>query len=257
MIKFWNGNKSKSRQLYELDIIKMLFNNNKIDCDNTNYPSAEDEGNIFNAGTDVLVTVAGNQKFMPNTFLELAEPLCKGLLGCRILIIRDQDRAKFHDIDEETLKGLIAGIPNTWADADLFRANHYQVLEKGELEDVFRYLKQGLCDYVSLGANEVEHVFDQHAQHLGGLTIDKKVALYYPMPLVFYIHPQRTDLLEALTDRIKITQNNGQFDAIFDKHYGKVIENMNLSKRRFFQLSNPSLPAHFLPHITPILDTFR
>lgn len=251
MIKFWNGNKSNSRQLYELDLVTMLFNNNEIDNDCTDHPRAEDEGNVFNAGTDILVTVAGNQKFLENTFLELTEPLCKDLLGCRILIIREQDRAKFRNIDDVTLKGLVAGIPETWADAALFRSNHYQVLEKGSLADVFTYLKQGLCDYVSLGANEVQDVFEQHAQALGELTIENEIVLYYPMPLVFYTHPQRPDLLETLAKRLKLTQDNGQFDAIFDKHYGKVIEDMNLSKRRFFQLSNPSLPTHFLPYTPP------
>ncbi len=38
---------------------------------------------------------------------------------------------------ETQLKAMVAGIPATWADADLLRQNGYQVLEKGSLEQMF------------------------------------------------------------------------------------------------------------------------
>ena len=103
MINFWNGNKSPARQAYELELLQTILNTqslpaNLITNDVTNYPNAEDEGDIFNQGADLLVTVAGNKKFDGKASIKLKQPLCRGLLGYRILIIRQQDKNKFTNI---------------------------------------------------------------------------------------------------------------------------------------------------------------
>ena len=68
IISFWNGNKSPARQAYELALLKMLLasttlKNSTLVNDTTDYPKAEDEGNVLTQQTDILITVAGNKKF--------------------------------------------------------------------------------------------------------------------------------------------------------------------------------------------------
>ncbi len=245
MVSFWNGNKSPSRQEHEFEVLKLALGTAEVANDLTDYPDAKDEGNIFNLGADALVTVAGNTKFDQHAFLPVNQPLCMGLLGHRILIIRRQDIAKFSDISEDNLKVLKAGIPATWADADLFRSNGYQVFEQGSLDTIFADLQLGLCDYVALGANEVQAIYHEFAEQFEGLVIEPSMMLYYPFPLVFYVHPEKEQLASEINSGLQRSRRSGALRALFDKHYGETVTDMDLLSRRQIELNNPLLPSVF------------
>ncbi|CAK3458880.1 ABC transporter substrate-binding protein [Vibrio crassostreae] len=225
MFNFWNGNKSGKRQHYELELIHSLLNWDPnepivVHSDNTDFPRAEDEGNIFRKNYDVLVTVAGN----------------------RILIIREQEQPTFHNINSNKLKSLIAGIPATWADAELFRANGYRVLEQGTLPEILKLLSDKKCDYVSLGANEVESIYQEHTYSLNGLVIEKSIMLYYPLPLVFYVHPDKAQLAQLLEDKLQDYKLSGDFELLFNQHFGDVVRSIGLEHRKAINLVNKELP---------------
>jgi len=238
-IHFWNGNKSAARQAYELSLIESLFSDEyEIYNDTTDYPKAEDEGAIFSAGADVLVTVAGNSKFNGKAFIALQQPLAKQLLGQRIMITRNEMSETFHSIRQlSQLATLRSGIPATWADADLFRANGCQVVEKGDLTTIFQQLANHECDYVALGANEVEAIYQQHAAPLSSLIIEPTLMLHYPLPLVFYVHPARADLAALIQKRC----TPAFIEPIFRHHYGDCVARLNLTQRKQIRMNNPFL----------------
>lgn len=245
-IKFWNGNKSPSRQAFESELFKIALTHSssffsEIEIDNTDYPSADDESNIFNKGADALVTVAGNPKFVDIDFLEIIKPICKGLLGARIMIVRKEDTKLFSKINKTSIASLKHGIPATWADANLFRANNFNVYEHGSLETIFTHLSTGDCDYIALGANEVSDIFHNFCPSHLSLVIEKSALLYYPMPLVFYVNPNNPKLAHALEEGLEICFNNGQFEDLFDKHYGETLATAKLQNRTIIPLNNPQL----------------
>jgi ABC-type amino acid transport substrate-binding protein len=246
-INFWNGNKSLARQDYELALLQMLLSlssSQEINVvnDTTDYPKAEDEGNVFDH-TDVLVTVAGNKKFHKKSFIMVDKSICKGLLGQRVLIIRQQDQAQFNNITPLELKKKVAGIPATWVDADLFRSNGYKVFEQGSLHDMFQMLKQGKCDYISLGANEAQGVFNELGT-VGELTIETGLLLYYPFPLVFYVHPEKKQLAKKLQSALQQAERTDIWQQLFNQHYGDMINMLNIKERRLLRLKNPNLPKN-------------
>ncbi|SHO55750.1 transporter substrate-binding domain-containing protein [Vibrio quintilis] len=247
MVSFWNGNKSPARQQHELEVLQTLlagsFPAESIQNDMTSYPDAEDESNVFLHGTDVLVTVAGNQKFAAREFYPVQLPLCQGILGCRLLIIRKEDTGLFESITFEQLQHKIAGIPDTWADADLFRHNTLPVLETGTIEDILFALKNGLCDYVSLGINEAEDILSRYPAITDSLCIDPTSLIYYPLPLVFYVSPARPELKILLEKRLKQCHESGVIHQLIQQHYGQYIRNTQLKSRHVIHLSNPFLPA--------------
>ena len=251
-MNFWNGNKSPIRQLYELDILHCLltatekeFGTFTITNDVTDYPLAEDEGNIFNAGADLLVTVAGNTKFAQHHKIVIPQAIAKGLLGYRLLIIKQDQLEKFKHINTaKQMQQLTAGIPATWADADLFRANNYAVCENGAFSDIFQCLTNNECDYVALGANEIEQAFTTLAEPLGDLVIEPSLMLYYPFPLVFYLHPEQVELAARVELGLQHITNNGQLDAIFNQYNGDIVERLRLKQRKILHLNNPILPEN-------------
>lgn len=251
-ITFWNGNKSAVRQQHELELTQAILAASKSDygdsqliVDETDYPRAEDEGDIFNKGADLLVTVAGNAKFDGKAFIPLYIPLAQGILGNRIMIIRREMQDTFSNLSTDELKQLRAGIPATWADAELFRSNGYQVVERGLFEEIFLRLEQGECDYVALGANEVLSIYQQMTQPEQALSIERDLLLHYPFYLVYYLHPQKPELAERIRAGLEAIQHNGVYASLFDKYYGHCRTELNLTGRRRFNLDNPVLPEGF------------
>ncbi|MBT8448115.1 MAG: transporter substrate-binding domain-containing protein [Gammaproteobacteria bacterium] len=249
-IHFWNGNKSASRQIFELQLIEHILAAGSSDTglsvieDRTDYPDAKDEGDIFLKGIDVCVTIAGNPKFADGTYIPIYEPLMNGLLGHRLIIIRQSDTADFANIKSALqLKEKTIGIPATWADAALFRANGYPVHEEGSLEDLFQRLAKGDFDYVALGVNEIQAIFEQFAKPLTSLIIEPTLRLYYPFALVFYVSPKRPELASRLEKGIRMMMSGGEYQDIFKQHTATIIASCMLNQRQEIRLDNQALPS--------------
>jgi ABC-type amino acid transport substrate-binding protein len=261
-INFWNGNKTVARQSYETELLEAClkatakdYGGANLNIDNTNYALAEDEGNIFHLGIDILVTVAGNLKFKDKQKIMIKQPLTKGLLAYRLILVRDESLEIFKTIKNEAqLKALSIGIPETWADAELFRKNNYNVVEKGTFDDVFTLLKDGAFDYTALGANEIEAVFKQRVKPLGGISIQPSLMLYYPFPLVFYVNHRNPALAERIDRALKILISSGEHDQIFNKSYADIVQRFRLKQRRCFKLCNPILPQEMSSFKPTLLD---
>ncbi len=210
--------------------------------DDTNYPSAEDEGNIFATGCDVLVTVDGNQKFAGKPLIKINKPLCKDLLSHRLLIIKQDRQHIFTTAMTNTdLRQLKAGIPATWADAEIMRSNHCRVFEYGELNDIFLALEDGQCDYVPLGANEIEAIYADFDCAANGLFIEPNHVIHYPLPLVFYVNAKRGELARRIETGLSDAMKSGAFDALFNAHFPAVFQRLDVAKRNLHRFSNPNL----------------
>ena len=249
-IRFWNGNKTSARQAYELALLDACLSATQVEdnvysllLDNKDYPQAEDEGNIFESGCDVLVTVAGNVKFTKKQKIIINLPLAKGLLGYRLLIVRNESLQMFQALQEsKDLQAFSVGVPATWADAELFRQNDFNVVERGTLDDIFTRLKNKEFDFIALGANEIEEVFTQYVEAPDDLSIETSMMIYYPFPLIFYVNPEKPGLAKRLETGLLIIMQNGQYETLFRKHHGDVVERLNLKKRNIFSLHNSLLP---------------
>ena len=261
-IRFWNGNKTSARQRYETEVLEACLQVTQQDygtaclqIDNTNHPLAADEGNIFHAGADILVTVAGNLKFKDQQKIVIRRPLSKGILGYRLILVRDESLQRFMTLSDATeLQALAIGIPKTWADAGLFRQNNYKVVEKGTFNDLFTLLKDGAFDYAALGVNEIEEVYKQRVQLLGGISIEPSLMLHYPFPLVFYVNHRNVALAERIDSGLEALMASGEHAQIFSKHYGDVVQRFELKKRRCFNLYNPILPQEMQNFKPTLLD---
>lgn len=261
-INFWNGNKSSTRQNFETELLQAVLRVTgsqyglcKLNIDNTDHPSAEDEGNIFDRGADILVTVAGNLKFIDKEKIIISHPLTKGLLGYRLLLVSDNNLSKFENISTSSeLKSLSIGVPETWADAELFRENQYSVVEKGSFDTLFELLKKGEFDYAALGANEIEEEFKNRVQAVGGISIEPSILLYYPFPLVFYVNSKNISLAKRVEQGLALIMASGEYGSIFDKHHGDIVARLNLKGRKMITLENSILPDNMNDFRATLLD---
>ncbi|MBE1298923.1 MAG: transporter substrate-binding domain-containing protein [Alteromonadaceae bacterium] len=246
-IKFWNGNKSQIRGRYEPEIISAVlqataadYGAYSLEVDNTDYPVALDESDIFINGTDVIVTVAGNEKFANRDKIVVPIALDKGLLGYRALLCCKPNAAKFSSVTSLTeLREHKVGVPSTWVDAELFRHNGLSVVEEGSLDDHFERLQRDRFDFSSLGMNEVEAILEQFSASECSVVIVPDVMLYCPLILVFYVHPEQQELAERIKAGLDKIASNGEWSRLYDAYYGDIITGLSLSTRRTIHLLCP------------------
>ena len=261
MVKFWSGNRSEARQVYEREVLNAIMKATEPDWGAwqiqeslDDYPGDEESMAFAEKGQDLLVTVAGNQKFRKDEVIMIPHPITKNLLGYRVLIIREEDAELFGQMSNASdLKKLRHGIPLTWCDAEIFRHNRYNVLEEGSFDDIFERLQSGRVDYIAFGANEVLGVYNSMASRYKGLIIEKNILLFYQFPLVFYVNPQVPRLAKRIEDGFQKISSTGKLDSIFNHHYGNIVEQLNLNNRVLFTLDNPLIPDEFR-HLKPDLE---
>ncbi|KJY86954.1 hypothetical protein TW84_18375 [Vibrio neptunius] len=249
MIKFWNGNKTAVRQRYEWELINLVLSKRHEDKglvnDQTDYPNAEDEGRVLERGVSALITVAGNRKFEGRSFIEVKKPLCFGLLGRRLLVVKSNRLTEFARLNEGALKQMKLGVPSTWVDAELFRANSYHVIEQGSLRQMLGWIKEEKVDYVTLGVSEAQDVLNDFPEFTQDLAIEPTLQLNYPFPLVFYVNKQQPTLADMLSEGLERIRQTGELEALYQRYFGKVIEQSNLQNRTQIQLNNPFLPEGY------------
>ncbi|MBE0422998.1 MAG: ABC transporter substrate-binding protein [Lutibacter sp.] len=259
-IDFWNGNRSEIRQRYEREILEAIlkvtvdkYGDFKIKESFSEYPGTQESLVFSEKNHHLFVTIAGNQKFSDEGKIVILKPIAKNLLGYRIPIIKSKDVDKFKkNIDIKKLKTYKQGIPETWSDAAIFRFNNYKVAEEGTFDDIFERLSDGKFDYVTFGANEVSSVFENRASKLKTLEIEADFLFFYPFPLVFYVNPSMPKLAERVELGLQKITDSGELDAVFNKYYANIVQNLQLDKRTLFVLENPLIPKEFanlLPNV--------
>ncbi|GGE19727.1 transporter substrate-binding domain-containing protein [Psychroflexus salis] len=252
-INFWSGNRSKARQTYESKILEAVLEATKHEYpkytlkeNSTDYPGHHEYKVFTEKNADLLVTVAGNKKFENIHKIVVNLPIAKNLLGYRLLIIRKSDEHLFTKINSITeLQHLKQGIPESWSDVDVFKHNKFKVVEKGNFEDIFARLSAKEFDYCSFGTNEVIDILNQNAAKYEDLMMEKKVLLFYPFPLVFYVNANKIELAKRIEKGLEQILNNGVLNHIFNTFYANIKKQLHLNERRLITLKNPLVSDKF------------
>lgn len=167
-------------------------------------------------------------------------PLMKGLLGCRLMIIRKDSVERFAQIKTMAdLKGVGIGQGLDWPDTAINMAAGLHVVTSSSYETLVRMLKAKRFDGIALGANEVDEELAKQGD--ADLTIEKTFAIAYPAPVFFFVTPKRKALAERIEKGLRLMMEDGTFNAIFDRRWSKSLIANNMKHRLVFHLPNPLL----------------
>ena len=250
VINVWVGSRTEARRRHEREVLTAALEATeeeygpwKLEEHEEDYHGDRESRAFREYGHDLFVTTAGNRKLKDEEKIVIHEAIMNGILGFRVLIIRAEDQEKFSRIRaEEELKELRVGIPDTWSDAEIFRHNGYNVVERGTYDDMFERLHDHQYDFTALGANEIERVFADRADEVEGLVMVDHLLIHYPFPLLFYVNPDAPDLANRVREGLSAITEEGTLDRIFQEHNAELIESMRLSERAIFKLESPMLP---------------
>lgn len=169
-------------------------------------------------------------------------PIRKGLLGYRLLLIRDVDQDIFSGVNSiDDLKKYRMGGGAQWSTTMAVRRLGFTVYGGAEYEPLFSMLMGKRFDYFPRGVNEVFAEFDTRKAKFPTMRIEKTVALYLPLPTYFFVTPKRPDLAKRLTQGLLSMVDDGSLDKMFEAYHGPSIERANLKNRRIIELKNLNL----------------
>ncbi len=261
VINVWVGSRTEARRSHERDVLMAVLEATREEYGTWEFEEHDEdyhgdrESRAFREyGHDVFVTTAGNRKLEDEDKIVIPEAIMDGILGFRVLIIRAEDQEKFARIEtEDQLKKLRVGIPDTWSDAEIFRHNGYNVIERGTYGDMFDRLHDNQYDFTALGANEIDGVFADRADEVEGLMMVDQILIYYPFPLLFYVNPDNPELAGRIRKGMSAITEDGTLDGILRRHNAELISSLRLNDRSVFKLESPMLPEEMAGYQSTLL----
>lgn len=177
-------------------------------------------------------------------------PIHKGLIGYRLIIIREEDQGWFRKLDTpEQLRQLRAGQGHDWPDSAILEANRIRVERASGYDTLFRMLREGRFDFLPRGVTEIQDEIGQRPEM--ELVIESTLMIHYPAAVYFFVNPDNAALAERIETGLKRAIEDGAFDKLFLNHpvNRHALEKARLDERRTLRLDNPLLPEQ-----TPLDD---
>ena len=197
-------------------------------------------------GLDIIWTMTSAER--EESLLPIRVPIDRGLLGWRLLMVRQDNLARFsHAHRLSDLQDLRAGLGADWPDTAILRKAGLTVDESARYGDLFLKLAAGRIDYFPRGVNEVWG--ELQARKEAGLTVEPRLALHYPTAMYFFVNKRDTALAADITRGLEKALHDGSFEALFQRYFGGDIQRAKLGERQILELKNPLLPAE-----TPLGD---
>lgn len=191
-----------------------------------------------NQDMDVVWSMTSSER--ERRLLPVRIPIDKGLLGWRLLLIRNADMAKFSRMDANQIRTLVAGLGRDWPDVAVLRANGFRVFDNSDYESLFNLLAVGRFDYFPRAVTEIWPEVENHEAL--DLQVENRWLLHYPTAKYFFVHPKNTALAQDIRTGLERAIRDGSFERLFQQHYATAIRQSKLEQRQVIELGNPMLP---------------
>lgn len=172
--------------------------------------------------------------------LPIRFPIFKGLLGCRVFLIKKNNQHLFDNMtNPEQLKKLVAGQGSDWPDTTILESNQFNLITAQEYINLFAMLKKQRFDYFPRALHEAVVEADKHPE----LAIERRFLLKYDSPFFFFVSKENTRLAERLEYGLNKAQKDGSFDELFRSHTMSkgIFNQLSLNNREVIHLKNPLL----------------
>lgn len=193
-------------------------------------------------GEDINVHMVPTKPGWEAQSLAVKIPLMRGLLGYRLLLVRQNTAMQYADIDNlDTLKKLRVGLGSQWSTTESMKRLGFNIVTGTNYNGLFGMLVQNRFDYFPRGVNEVFPELDLRKDRYPDLTIAPNIALYLPLPYYAFVSPRYPELAARIEAGLNAMIADGSFNALFHTHFGAVLERADLGNRRIFRIDNPVL----------------
>lgn len=163
-----------------------------------------------------------------------------GLLGYRVCLTSTINSINWIDISDQTkIKSLRVGQVDSWPDFEIYRYNQINSIGTPSFDGLFDMLAANRLDCIALGVEEIGVIYRQKKELYANLRIEDNLLIYYDFPVYLYVSKNNPLLAKRLQQGFEIIVKNGQFEALFKKHFSQDLSQLNLSKRSLVCLESP------------------
>lgn len=170
-------------------------------------------------------------------------PMYRGLLGYRVLMIKQGTQHKFNGVKTlEDLRRFSLGQGRFWADTQVLEANGLNVVKVLKYEGLFHMLDGDRFDAYPRGVHEPWSEMQRYSKL--ALDVEQNILLSYINPFYFFVNKANPELARDIERGLRIAIEDGSFNEYFlnDPTVKDVINKANLQDRIVIRLNNPGLP---------------
>jgi hypothetical protein len=201
---------------------------------------------LIDARQGIDVEWVGANQAAEDRLLPVLFPIDGGLLGYRIFLIDGARQVEFSRIRSlSDLQAMTALQGKGWADVKVLRNSRLRVFTAFNRENIYKMLMVGRGDYFPRAAFEA---FSEQKKFQGaapGMTVEKTLALHYPLTLLYYVAKSNVTLRDDIYAGLQRAFQDGSYQKLFmsDPDVRTAIDLGDLSARHIFEIDNPVLPS--------------
>lgn len=192
-----------------------------------------------NQGIDIMWGSARADR--EERFRTIRIPIFKGLIGWRIPLLTEQNTHLFkatRNLDD--LAAYRPGQHFRWTDTKILKSNGINVFEANNHASLMGMLINDKFDYYPRAVIEIIPEFEKFKTQ--GVIIDSHIIISYPSAFYFYVRKDNHALANNLTEGLESLIASGDMNTLFFKHFGPVLKELAVHKRKLLRLDNPFIP---------------
>ena len=173
--------------------------------------------------------------------LPIRIPIDRGLIGWRVALIGARQPQLLRRVRSVAgLARLTAGQMRDWPDTLILQGNGLRIDTSSTYEGLFQQLAVGRIDYFPRSVIEVQSELASHAQL--PLALDTHLVIRYPAAMYFFVGKHRPELARDIEAGLEKALADGSFEQLFQRHFGRLADELKLRQRHVLELANPDLP---------------
>jgi hypothetical protein len=198
-----------------------------------------------NREINIVWGMTNNQR--EKDLLPIRIPIFKGLIGWRLLLIRQDMAERFTYIQKfEHLVKLSPLQGRDWPDTKILQFNGFDVITERTPKAMMTMLGNAQGDFFP---RSIIEIWEELAKNelVNKIKIQPSLGIRYPAAIYFFVNKKSVPLANLIERGLEKAIENGTYEALFVDNYKAYIDNAEIENRTFYQLENS-----FLPERTPL-----
>lgn len=232
---------------YHIDLLRLAARHSSTPFDIKpvcrDHPTEEGRMALLRDGSEINLTFFGTSAIHEEQLAAVYFPVFLGTTGLRVFVTRSDTRNRLKDVTTlANLQQFSFGQERRWPDTAILEYNGLRVVDAR-----YRYLHKmmmaGRFDIYPRAYWEAASELDWIHETVPSAVLVDGLALYYPMPIFFFVSPNQKDLHDAIFDGLIRAHAAGDVLKLLHTHpqTGRLFEQMPIEDLHVINLINPDL----------------
>lgn len=234
---------------YHMDLLRLAVRlsnaNTKITPVCMDYPTEARRISMLQTGDQINTVFFGANNEREEKLLAAYVPVYLGTTGLRLFMLRAQSIDALDSVRTlDHLRTFSMGQGLGWPDSEILINNGFNVI-LGRYKTLHRMLSAERFDLYPRAYWQIAGEWSWMHEQAPGIVIHPGIALYYPLPIYFFVSPNYPELHEAIETGLKRAHSNGMMLDLIRSHFQTApsFNQISLSDLHVLRIPNSQLSA--------------